>query len=730
MAILNEHEIKQIVYSYARDPFAILGMHKLDDKRVVVRAFNPAAVKITLLSEKTEEVILEKIHSDGLYEAVIEAKDIFPYEYKIEFHTGVTINTKDPYSFLPVLTEYDLYLFNEGNNHKVYEKMGAHVMTHYGVQGVHFAVWAPEAQRVSVIGHFNSWDGRVSQMRVLGNSGVWEVFIPNIGEGEVYRFEIKTKAGAVLLKADPYAFFTEKRPANASIIYNLENKYEWQDEEWISERAKTNWLEKPMSTYEVHLGSWARVPEDDNRFLTYREFADKLVSYVKENGYTHVELMPVAEHPLDESWGYQITGYFSATSRFGNPEDLMFLIDQFHKNGIGVIVDWVPGHFPKDSHGLGRFDGTGLYEHMDPRQGEHIDWGTYIFNYGRNEVKNFLISNAIFWLDKFHVDGFRVDAVASMLYLDYSRKSNEWVPNKYGGRENLEAIEFLQYFNSISHHYFPGIVTIAEESTAFGGVSKPTYLGGLGFSMKWNMGWMNDSLKYIEKDPIFRRYHQGSLTFSLIYAFSENFALVLSHDEIVHGKKSMIDKMPGDFWQKFANLRLFYAYMYAHPGKKLLFMGGEFGQWAEWNCNKSLDWNLTEYEPHKKMLNFSKDLNNLYKNNKALYEIDFNYTGFEWIDFSDSDNSIMSFIRKAKDSEDFIVCLFNFTPMTKYNYRLGVPIDGFYEEIFNSDSSEYWGANNGNYGGVWGERIPWQGKNCSINITVPPLAAVFFKLKK
>ncbi|SNY05745.1 1,4-alpha-glucan branching enzyme [Orenia metallireducens] len=731
MATLNEYEMNLVLNAQTKDPAYLLGMHQLAQDKVVVRAFEPHAEKIFLKSDQFEEEIeLELVHGDGLFEKVFQTKEFFDYKLKYRGYHGGEWERRDPYSFIPYLSDYDLYLFSEGNHHRVYEKMGAHIVTHQGVEGTVFTVWAPEAERVSVIGNFNSWDGRVHQMRLLGHSGVWEIFIPSIGEGEVYRFEILTKEGYTLIKSDPYAFYSELRPANASIVYDYNGKYEWEDDKWMEKRAKTSWLERPMSVYEVNLGSWARVPEEENRFLSYRELADKLVEYVKKHNYTHVELMPVAEHPLDESWGYQVTGYFAVTSRFGKPEDLMYLIDQFHKNDIGVILDWVPGHFPKDAHGLGRFDGSAVYEHLDPRLGEHQDWGTYIFNYGRNEVKNFLISNALYWLDKFHIDGLRVDAVASMIYLDYSREGDQWVPNKYGGRENLEAIEFLQYFNSISHEYYPGILTIAEESTAFEGVSRPTYLGGLGFSMKWNMGWMNDALEYIEKDPIYRKYHHNNLTFPLVYAFNENFMLVLSHDEVVHGKGSMINKMPGDYWQKFANLRAFYAYMYAHPGKNLTFMGGEFGQWKEWNATQSLDWNLLDFEAHQKLLDFMTDLNGTYQEQEALWEIDFNYDGFEWIDCHDADNSILSFMRKAKNPDEFIIAVFNFTPIERNNYRIGVPREGYYEEILNSNAGKYWGSNSGNMGGAWSEAHPWQNRGYSINITLPPLSGLYFKYKR
>ena len=730
MAILTNDEISALVNAELHDPFTFLGMHKLNKEEVVVRALNPEAKNIWVVAEELDQNIkLEKIADEGLFEGVIEADDLFDYELKFENHEGYQWQLKDPYSFLPVLTDEDLYYFGEGKHYHIYERMGANVTSHEGVEGTHFAVWAPNAKRVSVVGQFNQWDGRKHQMRVLGDSGVWEIFIPGIPEGELYRFEIKAEDGELLLKSDPYAFYSELRPSNASVTYSLDDKHEWQDEEWMQKREETEWLEEPISVYEVNLASWARVPEEDNRFLTYQELADELVEYVKKHNYTHVELMPVAEHPLDESWGYQVTGYYSVTSRFGKPEGFMYLVDKFHQHDIGVILDWVPGHFPKDGHALGRFDGSALYEHLDPRLGEHPDWGTYIFNYGRNEVKTFLLANAIFWMEKFHIDGLRVDAVASMLYLDYGREDGEWVPNKYGGRENLEAIDFLKEFNEITHGKHPGVLTIAEESTSWGGVTAPTYNGGLGFSLKWNMGWMNDSLEYIQKDPIHRKYHHGDLTFSMVYAFSENFMLVLSHDEVVHLKNSMLDKMPGDYWQKFANLRLFYSYMYAHPGKKLLFMGGEFGQWEEWNVNQSLDWNLLEYEPHQKLLDFVTDLNEVYQDNNALWEIDFDYHGFEWISSDDAENSILSFVRKGKEDDEIIVCVFNFTPVERHNYRIGVPKEGVYEEILNSNDEVYWGSGIGNGQEIKSEKYECNGRENSIEINLPSLSGVYFKYK-
>ncbi len=626
-----------------------------------------------------------------------------------------------------VLTDFDLHLIAEGSHYKKYEKLGAHIMEVEGSKGVHFAVWAPNARKVSVIGDFNDWNAKANPMQSLGSSGVWEVFVPGIGEGALYKFEIWSRYNKYRAqKADPFAFYFELRPKSASIVYDI-GGYQWNDDGWMEDRSKNIFLDRPIAVYEVHLGSWMRIQEENGRWLTYTELADRLIPYAAEMGYTHIELLPVTEHPLDASWGYQTLGYFAPTSRFGKPKEFMHFVDRCHQEGIGVILDWVPAHFPTDGHGLGFFDGTCLYEHEDPRKGFHPDWGTKIFNYGRNEVRNFLISNALFWFEKYHIDGLRVDAVASMLYLDYSRKEGEWIPNKYGGRENLEAIDFLKRFNEVSHEYHPGILTIAEESTAWPNVSRPTYIGGLGFSMKWNMGWMNDTLEYFSKDPVHRKYHHNNLTFSLLYAFTENFTLPLSHDEVVHGKGSLLNKMPGDMWQKFANLRALYGFMYGHPGKKLLFMGGEFGQWDEWNFEKSLDWNLLEYEPHRGLQRFVKDLNGFYRSEPSLYEVDFDYRGFEWIDFHDVEGSIISFLRRAKDHNDFTVFVYNFTPVPRLNYRIGVPEPGFYRERLNSDSSLYWGSNMGNSGGVMAEDIPFQLRPYSINITLPPLAVVVFK---
>jgi len=642
-------------------------------------------------------------------------------EFQMKEQANGQNNTGMPNGFI---TDYDMHLFNEGSHHKIYNKLGAHPITINGRKGTHFAVWAPSAAGVSLVCNYNHWDGRRHPMKPLGSSGIWAVFVPDIQPGELYKYEIRTQAGNIILKADPYAFYSELRPGTASVVYDLDN-YEWHDDEWISRRDSGTTFDKPISIYEVHLGSWAR--SAGNNFLTYREFAERLVSYAVEMGYTHIELLPVSEHPLDDSWGYQVTGYYSVTSRYGRPEDFMYFVDQCHKNGIGVIIDWVPAHFPKDGHGLARFDGTALYEHLDPRQGEHPEWGTLIFNYRRNEVRSFLISNAVFWLEKYHIDGIRVDAVASMLYLDYGKKDGEWIPNEYGGRENLGAVEFLKQLNSTVYQYFPGIMMIAEESTSWPMVTKPPYTGGLGFTYKWNMGWMNDYLRYVSMDPIYRKYHHNLITFSIMYAMSENFVLVLSHDEVVYGKRSMISKMPGDYWQKFAGLRVTYGFMYGHPGKKLMFMGNEFGQFNEWNFRQSLDWHLLDYEMHRKLKDYVRDLNRLYQEEKAMHKVDFSYDGFEWIECNDCDHSIVSFLRKGSDSKDILVFVCNFTPVVYSNYRIGVPFKTYYREILNSDSEIYGGSNAGNMGGVCAKEEGYGRMPYSLEICVPPLATVVFK---
>lgn len=713
------------------DPFSVLGLHEVEvagKTKLVLRAFRPEAKSVTaVIGKKNYE--LERISDDGLFERVFSRrKNRFRYELNITPHKGKSFSIVDAYQFNSLISDFDLQLWGEGNHHKAYEFMGAHRRTVDGVDGTHFVVTAPSATRVSVIGEFNSWDGRVHRMRKFHDQGIWEIFIPHVTNGDYYKYEIKSPVqDPPLKKADPFGFYSELRPGTASIVSDIES-YSWGDKKWLKSRQNKQDYSQPISIYEMHLGSWRRKVGEDPGFLNYSETADQLVPYLKDLGYTHVELMPIAEHPYDPSWGYQITGYYAPTSRFGTPEDFMYFVDKCHQADIGVIVDWVPAHFAKDDHGLRRFDGTGLFEHDDPRKGEHKDWGTCIFNFGRTEVQNFLISNAIFWCDKFHIDGLRVDAVASMLYLDYSRDEGEWVPNKYGGRENIEAIDFLRRFNDTVHHHFPGVVTFAEESTSWGGVSRPTETGGLGFDFKWNMGWMNDTLTYIEKDPLFRKYHQDQLTFSLIYAFSEHFTLPFSHDEVVHMKQSMLSKMPGDDWQKFANLRLLYLYMYAHPGKNLLFMGCEFGQWSEWSESRSLDWHLLEWEKHQGLQLLVKDLNGLNKKEKALHQVDFDWRGFEWIDISDADNCVISFIRRAKDPEDFVVVILNFTPTVHYGYKVGVPHAGEYEVLINSDSKFYGGSNAGDtkIHAEWGE---WHNQKANITITIPPLAGVILKPK-
>lgn len=639
------------------------------------------------------------------------------------------MSTKELKDTAPIITDYDLHLFGEGTNYKIYEKMGAHKATINGKQGTHFAVWAPNANAVSVIGDFNKWDPSANKMSQMSMSGVWTLFIPELPEGTLYKYHISSTAGGNAEKIDPFGFFSEVRPKTASIVYNLD-KYEWQDDNWVKERKKRNGLDAPISIYEVHLGSWMLVPEEENRWLTYRELADKLVSYLQQTGFTHVEFLPVAEHPLDMSWGYQITGYYATTSRFGTPEDFMFLVDRLHQAGIGVILDWVPAHFPKDGHALGLFDGSHLYEHADPRQGMHHEWGTYVFNFARHEVRNFLISNALFWFDKYHIDGLRVDAVASMLYLNYARKDGEWVANEYGGRENLPAISLLRTLNEVVYSEYNHALMIAEESTAWPQVARPTYLGGLGFGLKWDMGWMNDTLKYMALDPIYRRFHHNNLTFRGLYQFSENFVMPLSHDEVVHMKGSLLNKMPGDHWQKFANLRLLLGYQWTLPGKKLMFMGGEIGQWSEWNYAQSLDWHLLEYPLHSGMQRWVSDLNRVYKENPALYELDCNPQGFSWIDCQDHDQCILAYSRQSHATPETIVVACNFTPVPRHNYRVGVPSHGFYRELLNSDASDYGGSGLGNQGGLHSDEWQHHGQPYSIAITLPPLSIVVFKQDK
>ncbi len=736
---MSAEDILAIVHSAHSNPHYVLGMHEVetktpdgDKKCVAVRAFFPDAKELRVIdaSDETKSWPADKIHGDGLFEAIIwEHPAKFRYKLKILNYAGGEWVTEDAYEeWINDLTGYDRYLFARATHYKIYEKMGAHIRTINGKRGVFFSVWAPNAARVSVVGDFNNWDGRKNPMDLLkDSSGVWVLFLPGLNVGDLYKYEIKTHSGAILLKSDPYALFSEQRPKTSSVVHTLED-YKWTDDKWLQTRGSQDFLNRPISVYEVHPGSWRRSPHDPDNFLSYKTLAETLVPYVKDMGFTHIQLMPLSEHPLDESWGYQVTGYYAPTSRFGEPRDLQFFVDKCHEAGIGVLLDWVPGHFPKDAHGLRRFDGTALYEHEDPRMGEHPDWGTLIFNYGRHEVKNFLISNALYWLDKFHFDGLRVDAVASMLYLDYGRKAGQWLPNRYGGKENLEAIEFLKHLNSVVYQYFPGTMMIAEESTSWAGVSRPAYLGGLGFGFKWNMGWMHDVLDYIRKDPIHRRFHHNQLTFGLLYAWSENFILPFSHDEVVHGKGSLINKMPGDYWQKFANLRALFTFMWAHPGKQMIFMGQEFGQFAEWNCRKSLDWHLLDFEKHAGLQACVRDLNAVYVREKSLWAKDFAPEGFDGINCDDSDNSIISFIRRTDDPKDFAVAVVNFTPVPRRGYVLGVPEDCYYEEIFNSDASAYGGSNVGNNGGVparsgrGAHRKPH-----SIEVSIPPLGGLIFK---
>ncbi|WP_304944515.1 1,4-alpha-glucan branching protein GlgB, partial [Vallitalea guaymasensis] len=637
---------------------------------------------------------------------------------------GYKWEIEDPYRFQSQISDVDLYLFGKGTHYEIYNKLGAHVLEIDGVSGVMFAVWAPNAMRVSVIGDFNHWDGRIHQMRELGNSGIYELFIPSLVSGEKYKYEIKTKQGSLLEKSDPYGNYSELRPSTASIVANV-NSYEWKDSKWLESRMNKNPIDEPVSIYEVHLGSWRR--GDNNEFLSYKELADQLIKYVKDMGYTHIELLPIAEHPYDASWGYQVIGYYAVTSRFGTPEEFMYLVDSCHNNNIGVILDWVPAHFPKDEHGLIRFDGTALYEHDDPKRGEHPHWGTMIFNYGRSEVSNFLIANAVYWFDKFHIDGLRVDAVASMLYLDYGKDYGEWIPNRDGGRENHEAVEFFKHLNSIVYEKYPGIMMIAEESTSWTGVSRPTNLGGLGFGMKWNMGWMNDFLRYMQKEPVHRKYHHNDLTFSMVYAYTENFILVLSHDEVVHGKGSMVGKMPGDYWQKFANLRVAYGFMYGHPGKKLQFMGNEFAQFEEWTESKSLDWHLLLYDSHRQIQNYVRDMNKLYHEEIAFWYDDFSQSGFEWINCGDYEESIITFIRKGIELKDTLVFICNFTPIPRTMHRIGVPYKGEYREILSSDAEKYGGSGIMNKKVIRSMDLEWDGRNQAIDIKVPPLGMSILK---
>ncbi|MGH3107160.1 MAG: 1,4-alpha-glucan branching protein GlgB [Rubrobacter sp.] len=716
-----EDAVTSVVTGDHPDPFSFLGMHPAKGGGYVVRVFLPGARTVEVVSYDGDALgELERIHPDGLFTGPVA--EMVPYRLLIAWEGGGEAEVEDPYRFPAVLGEQDLYLFGEGNHLRLYEKLGAHPIEFEGVAGTSFAVWAPNARRVSVIGDFNFWNGRRHVMR-KHPGGVWEIFIPEVGEGALYKYEIKGPNRRLLpLKADPFGFRAERLPGTASIVHGM-GHYEWGDAAWMEERESKSALDAPMAIYEVHLGSWRRNP--DGSYYTYGQLAEELVPYVAEMGYTHVEFLPPTEHPFDGSWGYQPLGLYAPTSRFGTPDEFKRLVDAFHRAGIGVIIDWVPAHFPEDPHGLGLFDGTHLYEHADPRQGRHPDWGTLVFNYGRPEVSNYLLANALFWVSEYHVDGLRVDAVASMLYLDYSREPGEWIPNVHGGNENLEAVAFLQRMNELVFGRHPGATTLAEESTAWPMVSRPVSMGGLGFGYKWNMGWMHDSLQYMSEDPINRRYHHNEITFSLVYAFNENFVLPLSHDEVVHGKRSLIDKMPGDEWQKFANLRAYYGFMYTHPGKQLLFMGGELGQRREWNHDSSLDWHLLEETPHRGVRSLVKDLNALYSATPALYEVDFEPAGFGWIEGGDMENSVVSFLRRGNKDLAIVVC--NFTPVVRHGYRIGVPEGGTYEEALNTDDTRYGGSGVGNSEGVSVEKVPSHGQPYSVSLTLPPLATMILK---
>ncbi|CAK0744989.1 1,4-alpha-glucan branching enzyme [Azospirillaceae bacterium] len=717
------------------DPFSVLGLHQdATGKSLSVRAFLPGASAVCLLDAQTGADIadLSLIHPDGFFYASLPSNrhSRFPYRLRIQFGDQ-TVIFDDAYSFPPILGELDVHLLAEGSHLRAFERLGAHQLTLEGVAGTAFAVWAPNARRVSVVGDFCAWDGRRLPMRHRHDCGVWEIFVPGIGPGACYKFEIRGADGVVQpLKADPVAFAAEHPPRTASVVAPT-NRFVWTDKEWMEQqRHSANHREAPISIYEVHLGSWKRRAEENNRYLSYQELAEELVSYVKTMGFTHIELLPITEFPFDGSWGYQPIGLYAPTSRHGAPDDFRAFIDVCHAHNIGVLLDWVPGHFPSDQHGLACFDGTCLYEHADPRQGYHPDWNTLVYNYGRREVNNFLLGNALYWLDSFHMDGLRVDAVASMLYLDYSRKDGEWIPNRYGGKENLEAISFLKKLNELAYGQHSGAMTVAEESTAWPGVSRPTWEGGLGFGFKWNMGWMHDTLRYFSKDPIHRRHHHNDLTFAQLYQYSENFVLPLSHDEVVHGKGSLLGKMPGDRWQKFANLRAYYGFLYAHPGKKLLFMGGEFAQEREWNHDAGLDWDLLADPAHQGIQSLIRDLNHYYQATPALWELDCESAGFEWIEPNDYENSVISFIRRGKDRARPVIAIGNFTPEPRHNYRIGVPESGDYVERLNTDASCYGGCDVENGGVVTAEKIPCHGRAWSIVLTLPPLGFLFLELQK
>ena len=724
--MVHSDEIDLICNGRHGDPFSVLGPHKQGNGRWSVRVFMPGATQVLVVATPTQRVLatLAKRHEAGFFERQLSSALKTPYQLHVRWADGSDAVLEDPYRFGPVLGEMDIWLLGEGRHLRPFEVLGARPFVMEEVPGTRFAVWAPNAQRVSVVGDFNCWDGRRHAMRLRRECGVWELFLPGVQQGACYKYEIVDAQGQVLAqRADPYAFSAELRPATASVVAPLP-----QPVASSPQRKAANALDAPMSIYEVHLGSWRRVTEQGNRWLNWDELADALVPYAQDMGFTHLELLPISEHPFDGSWGYQPVGMYAPTSRFGDPAGFSRLVARCHEAGIGLILDWVPAHFPTDPHGLARFDGTHLYEYADPREGFHNDWNTLIYNLGRTEVSNFLVGNALYWLERFGVDGLRVDAVASMLYRDYSRKAGEWIPNEHGGRENLETIAFLKRMNEVVGEQRPEAITLAEESTAFPAVSRPTYAGGLGFHYKWNMGWMHDTLQYMARDPLYRKHHQGEMTFGLVYAFTENFVLPLSHDEVVHGKGSMLRKMPGDRWQQFANLRAYYGFMFAHPGKKLLFMGCEFAQEREWDHDQSLDWHLLADPMHEGVQRLVRDLNHLYRSTPALHQLDFVPEGFEWIEHNDAEHSVLSFLRRSRDQRSFIVVACNFTPVAHQGYRLGVPCEGQYRERLNTDSSHYGGSNVGTPLGVASARShPWQGRPCSIEVSLPPLATVMFE---
>ncbi len=730
-------DMEKIIKGRHSQPHSILGMHEHlhENKRgIVVRAWLNGVESCEVVDVKSKpekRYTMGRCDPAGFFEVFIpERSEIFKYRLSATLKNGEIRQFADPYGFWPTLSEDDVYLINEGTNYRIYDKLGAHIRTIDGVRGVMFAVWAPSAKRVSVVGDFNYWNGLYHPMRMLGNSGIWELFIPGLDKGAKYKFQIISARNDILLKTDPYGKYFESPPHNASIVYEYDN-FSWSDKQWMEKRLKTDWKKAPVSIYEVHVGSWKRCIEDGGRPFSYRELAEDLTKYVLSMGFTHIEFMPLAEHPFDGSWGYQVTGFYAPTYRFGTPEDFMFLVDTLHNNGIGVIIDWVPGHFPRDTFALADFDGTHLYSHADPRQGEHRDWGTLIFNYGRKEVFGFLIGSALAWFERFHIDGMRVDAVASMLYLDYSRKQGDWIPNKHGGRENLEAIQFLQTTNDVVHQYYPGALMIAEESTSWGGVSKPTKDGGLGFDLKWNMGWMHDTLYYFSKDPIYRRWEHNNLTFAMLYQYTESFVSVFSHDEVVHGKHSLLIKMGAEhIWEKARTLRALYGFMWAWPGKKTLFMGGEFGQSAEWKYDNSIDWHLLKFADHSGIQSVVKDLNTWYKNTPALSALDCDSKGFQWVNSDDAENSVLSFLRCGNTEKDTHLVVGNFTPVLRKNHRIGVPHDGFWKEIFNSEASCYGGCGEGNMGGRMSEKVGIVSRPYSLLLTLPPMSVVIFKYEE